>query len=82
MAPAVCVWLEIRNTAEESKMDTSLYHARYAEGDVIETMSEKVVDARKTILNLLLSNHKTDCFSCAQNGRCKLQDYCVEYGRG
>ena len=60
-------------------MDTACScHA--SEGDVIETMSEKVVQARKTILNLLLSNHKTNCFSCAQNGRCKLQDYCLEYG--
>lgn len=70
--------VEIENRGRK-KMDTAC-SCHVSEGDVIETMSEKVVDARKTILNLLLSNHKTDCFSCAQNGRCKLQDYCVEYG--
>ena len=70
--------VEIENRGRK-KMDTACScHA--SEGDVIETMSEKVVQARKTILNLLLSNHKTNCFSCAQNGRCKLQDYCLEYG--
>ena len=70
--------VEIENRGRK-KMDTAC-SCHVSEGDVIETMSEKVVESRKTILNLLLSNHKTDCFSCAQNGRCKLQDYCVEYG--
>lgn len=51
-----------------------------AEGNVIYTMSEKVVEARKGVLDLLLSNHKTDCFVCRKNGECKLQDYCRDYG--
>jgi formate dehydrogenase major subunit len=51
-----------------------------AEGMVIETHSEKVLEARKFVLDLLLSNHVTDCFNCASNGRCKLQAYCLEYG--
>ncbi len=51
-----------------------------AEGNVIHTMSEKVIESRKLVLELLLSNHKTDCFKCGQNGRCKLQQYCLEYG--
>lgn len=51
-----------------------------AEGNVIHTESEKVVAARKGILELLLSNHKTNCFACRANGECKLQDLCFKYG--
>lgn len=51
-----------------------------ADGNVIYTESEKVVEARKSILDLLLSNHKTNCFKCTKNGACKLQDLCRRYG--
>ena len=46
----------------------------------VKTRSEKVVEARKTVLKLLLSNHNVDCFNCEKNGDCKLQQYCNEYG--
>lgn len=49
-------------------------------GMVVYTRSERVVEARKFILDLLLSNHTLECFSCARNGSCKLQEYCLEYG--
>lgn len=51
-----------------------------ADGNVIYTESERVIAARKGILELLLSNHKTNCFSCRANGECKLQDLCFKYG--
>ncbi len=51
-----------------------------AEGNVIHTESESVVEARRSILDLMLSNHHTDCFSCGKNGECKLQQYCFDYG--
>lgn len=51
-----------------------------AEGNVIFTESERVIEARKSVLDLMLSNHKTNCFSCGQNGKCKLQEYCLKYG--
>ncbi len=50
------------------------------EGMVIHTMTDKVVKSRKLVLDLLLSNHKKECFSCPQNGTCMLQKYCNEYG--
>ncbi|MCH1983654.1 formate dehydrogenase subunit alpha [Ruminococcus sp. OA3] len=62
-----------------SKLDTAC-SAHVSEGDVIQTKSEKVIASRRGVLDLLLSNHKTDCFSCPSNGVCKLQDYCYEYG--
>ncbi|MCC8081274.1 MAG: (2Fe-2S)-binding protein, partial [Lachnospiraceae bacterium] len=51
-----------------------------AEGNVIYTESERVVEARRSVLDLLLSNHRTDCFTCTKNGACKLQDLCRKYG--
>ena len=50
------------------------------EGMVVKTGTPRVIAARKTVLNLLLSNHHQDCFSCAKNGACKLQMYCNQYG--
>ncbi|MBP2100350.1 formate dehydrogenase subunit alpha [Enterococcus rivorum] len=54
--------------------------AHCKDGMVIHTGSQKVNDSRRFILDLLLSNHKLECFSCGKNGDCKLQDYCMEYG--
>ena len=45
----------------------------------IETHSEKVMKARKDILDLLFSNHPNDCLNCGKSGECKLQNYCYEY---
>ena len=50
------------------------------EGMVIHTASDRVVAARKIALDLLLSNHHQDCFSCASNGTCELQKVCNDYG--
>ena len=51
-----------------------------AEGNVIFTKSEKVIAARRNVLDLMLSNHNADCFSCGKNGDCQLQNLCYEYG--
>ncbi len=47
---------------------------------VVETHSPAVMEARKTILELLIANHPLDCLTCEKNGDCRLQDYCYEYG--
>ena len=39
-----------------------------------------VVEARKTILELLLANHPLDCMTCDKMGDCKLADYAYRYG--
>ncbi len=51
-----------------------------AEGMVVHTESEKVVEARKLILELLIANHPLDCMICEKAGDCRLQDYCYRYG--
>ena len=50
------------------------------ENMVVHTNTDAVRESRRFILDMMLSNHNADCFNCAQNGKCKLQDYCYEYG--
>jgi len=44
----------------------------------IKTHSPKVIKARKTIVELLLSNHPDDCLYCERNGNCELQSLSIE----
>ena len=39
----------------------------------VKTHSPRVLRARKTIVELLLSNHPDDCLYCERNGNCELQ---------
>ncbi len=44
----------------------------------IKTHSPRVVKSRKTIVELLLSNHPDDCLYCVRNGNCELQTLAEE----
>lgn len=50
------------------------------EGMKIWTRSERVIEARKEVLELLLAEHPLDCPICDKAGECKLQDYYEQYG--
>lgn len=52
------------------------------EGMVVSTVSDKAVDGRKGILELLLINHPLDCPICDKGGECPLQDQTLEHGPG
>ncbi len=43
----------------------------------IKTHSPRVIKARKTIVELLLSNHPDDCLYCERNGNCELQELSI-----
>jgi NADH-quinone oxidoreductase subunit G/NADP-reducing hydrogenase subunit HndD len=43
------------------------------EGMNIKTNTKKVRDARKTVVQLLLSNHKRECTTCVRSENCELQ---------
>jgi len=45
----------------------------------IKTHSQRVVESRKTIIELLLSNHPDDCLYCVRNKNCELQDLSEEH---
>lgn len=51
-----------------------------SEGMVVETASEKVVDAQKGVMAFLLGNHPLDCPECDQGGECQLQDFAHQHG--
>jgi NADH-quinone oxidoreductase subunit G len=51
-----------------------------AEGMVVTTASDKVRQARKSMLELLLGNHPLDCPVCDAGGECELQDMTFKYG--
>ncbi len=50
------------------------------EGMVVTTDSEKLTQARKSMLELLLANHPLDCPVCDAGGECELQDMTFKYG--
>jgi len=50
------------------------------EGMVVKTDTEDVRLIRKLNAELIMSNHNTDCESCARNGTCKLQEICSFIG--
>jgi NADH-quinone oxidoreductase subunit G len=52
-----------------------------AEGQVVHVHSDKSLDARKGVLEMLLINHPLDCPICDQAGECELQDYTYQEGR-
>ncbi len=50
------------------------------EGMEVFTNTEKVRKARKTVLELTLSNHDRKCLTCTRNQSCELQKLCDELG--
>jgi len=52
------------------------------EGMVVTAFSEEIEKTRKTILELILSDHDYDCSICHQNGECGLQDLGYRYQIG
>jgi len=50
------------------------------EGKEITTNSKKVLDSRKTTVELLLSDHNKSCLSCVRNQNCELQTLSNELG--
>lgn len=50
-----------------------------AHGMVVKTHSSRVIKARKTVLELYLSNHPFDCLTCVRNQNCELQSLAERY---
>ncbi len=53
-----------------------------SEGMEIQTNSAAVREARKHVIELLLSEHNADCTKCFKNGNCELQEMASEYRVG
>jgi iron-only hydrogenase group A len=46
----------------------------------IDTHSPRVRQARKDVIDLMISEHYGECRTCVRNGNCELQDLAAEYG--
>ncbi len=50
------------------------------EGMEVKTHSHRAIEARKTIVELLLSDHAEECLTCDKNGKCELQKIAADLG--
>jgi NADP-reducing hydrogenase subunit HndD len=51
-----------------------------AEGMIVNSHSIRVINARQTVLELILSDHPSDCLICVKSGKCELQDMAHHLG--
>ena len=50
------------------------------DGMVVKTKSIRVLNARKTVLELILSDHPPKCLVCSSSGKCDLQELAQRFG--
>ena len=50
------------------------------EGMEITTHDPEIVEIRRTVIELILSNHPNDCLKCARNNECELQTLTADFG--
>ena len=51
-----------------------------AEGMEVVTGDAEIVSVRRTVLELILSNHPNECLTCIRSGHCELQDLANTFG--
>ena len=51
------------------------------EGMVVHTKTPEVLEARKTMLDLILSNYHQDCDNCVRKENCELQDLIKQFDK-
>lgn len=49
------------------------------EGMVVKTNTIALIEARRMVLDLILSNHQRDCLTCSRNGNCELQKLAEQF---
>ncbi len=64
---------------ERPKLEVSC-RAVVQDGMEVYTQSERVLEARRYVMEFLLINHPLDCPECDQAGECVLQDYSFQHG--
>jgi len=50
------------------------------DGMVVKSNTVRVLNARKIVVELLMSDHPKDCLVCAKSGECDLQDVAEKFG--
>ncbi|MCD6355195.1 MAG: iron hydrogenase small subunit [Prolixibacteraceae bacterium] len=51
-----------------------------ADGMEVSSHSIRAINARRTVLELILSDHPAECLTCAKSGHCELQDLAQQLG--
>ena len=49
------------------------------EGMVVHTNTPELMEARRMMLDLILSNHPQDCLTCIRSGNCELQKLAIQF---
>ncbi len=49
-------------------------------GMVVKTHTTRVLNARRTVMEFILSDHPKDCLTCSKSGNCELQDMAHRLG--
>lgn len=49
-------------------------------GMIVHTNTMRVLNARRVVLELMLSDHPSDCLVCAKSGNCELQAVAIKLG--
>jgi NADP-reducing hydrogenase subunit HndD len=50
------------------------------DGMVVKSSSIRVINTRRTIVELILSDHPAECLTCAKSGNCDLQSLAIKMG--
>ncbi len=51
-----------------------------AEGMEITTQDPEIVQVRRAVLEMILSNHPNECLTCLRSGECELQKLAADFG--
>jgi NADH-quinone oxidoreductase subunit G len=65
---------------EKTPRPTIACNTQAADGMVVHTQSDRVIETRKSIMEFHLVNHPLDCPVCDQAGECWLQIYYMKHG--
>ena len=86
--PTLCFWKEINEVGdcrmcivevEGKKGFATSCIQKVEEGMVVRTHSPAVLEARRVVLDLILSNHHKDCLTCVRSGNCELQNLAIKF---
>ncbi|NLO90756.1 MAG: 4Fe-4S binding protein, partial [Elusimicrobia bacterium] len=87
--PALCKHMDLKATAAcgicvvKIKGQNKMLRACCTDienGMEITTHDPEIVQVRKTVLELILSNHPSDCLQCGRNNDCELQKLAADFG--
>jgi NADH dehydrogenase/NADH:ubiquinone oxidoreductase subunit G len=63
---------------EGGKSPVVACNARVKDGMVVNTSTDKIREARRFVIDLILSMHPLDCMTCTKAGKCTLQKYAYD----